>query len=500
MPEMHHRSGSRTFVAALLSLVAALTAVLTAAGGPGRGRGDQGGARDLSRVRSSRWPATSAQTTCSPRAKPGVANFASRLLTAYPSTRSLGIVRAARSAGARSTRRAAPSTGASTPRPRRRPGQGREVPDLAAEDGQVRQRVRDGPPARHPVRDLEPQDLGLVQRRPRLAEVHRRQPAHRPRAHLVHLGRRAQPRRRSGPARSATSAPRPPRPCRRPPRPRHRRPAHRARPVPPRPQPLPAAALPAGPALQRRDRHPARRQRGRRSPPARSPPARPTWSRCPAPTATAAAPPRSPTPSARAPPVTAPGGADRSVHPWQPSADHLDLYVDGVDLEGDPDDDAGDCCDTATHTYRWTYVPTRTGRVAFAVWDPTTLADNSGALRIRVVALTPRDEMTLVGCRRTPPPASPARVRSRRADSYLPTVTGDRRRGRRRRRRRRVLGSPRATPSWRRDRSVLGRGPVRGPPRRAARPRRRDLHARRRPGRRRLRHDPHTYRLTLRPQ
>ena len=50
--------------------------------------------------------------------------------------------------------------------------------------------------------------------------------------------------------------------------------------------------------------------------------------------------------------------------------DHLDLYVDGVDLQGDPDVDAGGACDTRTHTYRWTYVPTRTGRVPFAVWDP----------------------------------------------------------------------------------------------------------------------------------
>ena len=47
---------------------------------------------------------------------------------------------------------------------------------------------------------------------------------------------------------------------------------------------------------------------------------------------------------------------------------------------GDPDTTPATRCDTATHTYRWTYVPTRTGRVKFAAWDPTTLADNSGAL------------------------------------------------------------------------------------------------------------------------
>jgi hypothetical protein len=43
---------------------------------------------------------------------------------------------------------------------------------------------------------------------------------------------------------------------------------------------------------------------------------------------------------------------ERSVHAWQPGEDHLDLYVDGVDLQGEPDVDAGDSCDTRTHTYR----------------------------------------------------------------------------------------------------------------------------------------------------
>jgi hypothetical protein len=85
---------------------------------------------------------------------------------------------------------------------------------------------------------------------------------------------------------------------------------------------------------------------------------------------------------------------DRSVHPWQPSEDHLDLYVDGTDMQAAPDVDTGGTCDTRTHAYRWTYQPQRTGRVTFALWDPTTLADNSGALTIRVIALVPRDEMS----------------------------------------------------------------------------------------------------------
>jgi hypothetical protein len=85
---------------------------------------------------------------------------------------------------------------------------------------------------------------------------------------------------------------------------------------------------------------------------------------------------------------------ERSVHTMQPTSDHLDLYVDGIDLAADPDTDTGDGCDTANHTYRWTYTPTRTGRVTFASWDPTTLADNSGALTIRVIASSPVDKMT----------------------------------------------------------------------------------------------------------
>ena len=149
---------------------------------------------------------------------------------------------------------------------------------------------------------------------------------------------------------------------------------------------------------------------------------------------------------------------ERSVHPWQPSEDHLDLYVDGVDLQGEPDVDAGDSCDTRTHTYRWTYVPTRTGRVSFAVWDPTTLADNSGALRIRVVALTPRDEMTW------PLPATAAAgVTSPGAleagGSYLLTVSGTVAAGGG------VVSDAECSvtpgdPVWRRDRSVLAEDPT----------------------------------------
>jgi hypothetical protein len=84
----------------------------------------------------------------------------------------------------------------------------------------------------------------------------------------------------------------------------------------------------------------------------------------------------------------------RSVHTMDPTNQHLDLYVDGNDMIGDPDTDTGGLCDTANHTYRWTYTPTRTGRVVFASWDPTPLDDNSGALTIRVLKAVPVDYMT----------------------------------------------------------------------------------------------------------
>jgi hypothetical protein len=114
---------------------------------------------------------------------------------------------------------------------------------------------------------------------------------------------------------------------------------------------------------------------------------------------------------------------DRSVDSTQPMSDHLDLYVDGNDLMADPDTDSGDGCDTATHTYRWTYTPTRTGRVKFASWDPTTLADNSGALTIRVISSTPVDQMTW-----SVPATAGAGVTSPGAlaadETYLVTVSG----------------------------------------------------------------------------
>lgn len=74
---------------------------------------------------------------------------------------------------------------------------------------------------------------------------------------------------------------------------------------------------------------------------------------------------------------------ERSVDPFHPDLDSLDLYVDGRDLWADPVRDTGDRCDAAGNTYRWTYTPTRTGRARFAVWDPSP-QDNRGSLSVTV--------------------------------------------------------------------------------------------------------------------
>ena len=102
MPEIHPRSGSRTttWLLSLLLVLASALITLAATALPAE-------AKAIKTARASYPQAIEPlagyqpQTTCSPTAKPGVANFAARLLAAYPSTRSLGIVRAC-SVGGRS--------------------------------------------------------------------------------------------------------------------------------------------------------------------------------------------------------------------------------------------------------------------------------------------------------------------------------------------------------------------------------------------------------------
>jgi hypothetical protein len=118
---------------------------------------------------------------------------------------------------------------------------------------------------------------------------------------------------------------------------------------------------------------------------------------------------------------------ERSLRPDQWYADHLDLYVDGNDLQAHADD--GGSCD-AGNTYRWIYEPRRTGRVPFAVWDPDKYKDNSGRLVVRVLDLGEvRDTMTWrVPSRERAGATSPGLLRGGQA--YLVTVSGTWKNGR----------------------------------------------------------------------
>jgi hypothetical protein len=78
----------------------------------------------------------------------------------------------------------------------------------------------------------------------------------------------------------------------------------------------------------------------------------------------------------------------RSLSTRERDTDHLDVYLNGID--GRFVSDNQEECDTANHTYRWTYTPERTGRANFRVWD-TNFADNRGGLNIRIAKLTNDD-------------------------------------------------------------------------------------------------------------
>ncbi len=64
-------------------------------------------------------------------------------------------------------------------------------------------------------------------------------------------------------------------------------------------------------------------------------------------------------------------------------ADHLDLYLNGVDILARPVTDTGNSCDAAQHRYAWTFTSERTLNAHLAIWDPT-IAGNYGALRVRI--------------------------------------------------------------------------------------------------------------------
>jgi hypothetical protein len=389
------------------------------------------------------------QTSCSPTAKPGVADFSRRLLRAYPSTRSLGIVRAC-AVGGRSEHKEgrAFDWGVSA----------RSAADRARVAKMITWLTRAD---KFGNRFAMARRLGiqyLIWNR-RIWGAYaadagwRKYSGANPHTDHVHIsftwaGARKQTSFWTGTPGKVAPAPKPTTPAPKPTVPGQ--PAPKPVPVvPPRMQPGPAEALPPGPELVDETVTLPGSAAGVVTTGALVAgqqyliEASGTW-RYGANAALSADPECSRT-------ATDPTWRrDRSVHPWDPTSDHLDLYVDGTDLLSDPDTDTGGQCDTATHTYRYVYKPWRGGRVTFATWDPTTLADNAGALTIRIVRSSPVESMTV-----TVPATAGAGVTSSGAlaagETYLMTVTGtvsagagvtaDA-----------VCSSTPADPTWRRDR------------------------------------------------
>jgi hypothetical protein len=111
----------------------------------------------------------------------------------------------------------------------------------------------------------------------------------------------------------------------------------------------------------------------------------------------------------------------RSLDPRHPDTDHLDLYLNGIDPRMDAD--SGEHCDPLQHTYRWTYVPSRTGRANFRVWDAR-YSDNAGGLSIRVRKLSTDDSDQTVVVRGAAPTGATGNARYRAGVEYVVQVTG----------------------------------------------------------------------------
>jgi hypothetical protein len=111
----------------------------------------------------------------------------------------------------------------------------------------------------------------------------------------------------------------------------------------------------------------------------------------------------------------------RSLDWRHPDADFLDVYLDGID--GHFAADNGASCDNANHMYRWTYVPQRTGRANFRVWDAH-YTDNSGGLAIRVVRLATDDADTSFTLNAASPTGSTGPARYREGVDYVVEVAG----------------------------------------------------------------------------
>ena len=387
------------------------------------------------------------QTTCSPRAKPGVVDLSRRLLRSYPGTRSLGIVRACAAGG----------------RSEHKEGRAFDWGGLRASRAADRAKVKNFTTwlfakDRHGNRNAVARRMGIqyVIWNKRIWGAYaassgwRKYTGANPHTDHVHIsftwaGARKKTSFWTGKVGNVAAAPKPTLPAPPPP------PASST--SAPRPQPTAPSSLPSGPeVVDETVTLPTRTSAGRTMTGALVEgqayviEAAGTWSYAKNALADAEC------------SRTASDGAwrrDRSVHRRDPVNDHLDLYVDGVDLQARADD--GSSCDTTNHVYRWTYTPRRSGRATFKVWDPTTRKDNSGALTIRVIKSAPADVLSWsVPANAAAGVTSPGALRA--GVTYVATVTG-------------VVdvgdgvssdaecSTSSADPVWRRDRSVLPRYP-----------------------------------------
>ena len=436
MPEGHQRSHpARVLLALLLVLAGVLTMVQPATAAPRKARSSYRAAIEpLARYQP--------QITCSPRAKPGVVDLSRRLLRAYPGTRSLGIVRACAAGG----------------RSEHKEGRAFDWGGLRASSARDRAKVKNFTTwlfatDRHGNRNAMARRLGIqyVIWNKRIwgsyaaSSGWRKYTGASPHTDHVHIsftwaGARKKTSFWTGKVGNILAAPKPTLPPSPPPAP----------PLPPaRPEPTGPGTLPSGPEVTDET-------------------LRLTATVAGGATMTGALVAGQPYLIEVAGTYTYAKGAladaecsrtatdsswrrERSVHRRQPTSDHLDLYVDGVDLLADSDD--GGDCDQANNTYRWLYTPQRSGRVTFNVWDPTPVSDNAGWLTIRVIKSAPADVLawTVPGRSRTGV-TSPGALEA--GSTYLATVTG-------------VIdagagvssdaecSATAADPVWRRQRSVL---------------------------------------------
>ena len=145
------------------------------------------------------------QGGCDPVAKPGVRAFSNLLMATYRDTGSLGIVRDCGIGGSSEHKEGRAFDWAVSAYNANHVAEVKaaHLDWLTADQGRLRRGER--PPLRDHVHDLEPQDLEVLPGRPRLAALQRREPAHRPRALLLRLGRRQEEPRRGGARRSRRS-------------------------------------------------------------------------------------------------------------------------------------------------------------------------------------------------------------------------------------------------------------------------------------------------------